>query len=283
MPRIRYLPVPPGLGDRHALTVSRLRYRPGAGYDRHRHGFCEVFWIEDGRCRHLVGDIEQECTAGTLVVIRPEDVHGFATYPGESFTLVNVTFTAAVPGELARRWRRHLADWPWGDAREPYRLQLDGHGLARLGDWATELMVDGSRLALEAFLLDLLRLGGRSAQTAQATAPPWLGAALREFADPARLGAGLPGFVRCCGRSVAHVNRVVRSHHGCTATALVGRLRLDHACRQLRMSDTPIPAIAAACGYASLAHFYRAFARLQRTTPRRYRASHRSQVTGHWG
>jgi AraC family cel operon transcriptional repressor len=289
MPRSRRLPLPAGLGQQFALTVARLRFRPGSTYDRHHHDFAEVFWIEEGRCRHLIGDREEECPAGTLLFIRPHDVHAFATFPGEEFILVNITFPAAVPTELARRWRKSLPAWPWDAGAQPCRWHLAGHHLERLGAWADTLMADNSRLALEAFLLDVLRIGahrdgtppGKSRENSPAS-PPWLTRALGEFTDPARIGSGLTGFIRCCRRSVAHVNRVVQQCHGCTTTVLISRLRLDHACRRLRLSDEAIPAIAADAGYASLAHFYRAFAKHQHCTPRHYREQHRRRITSDW-
>jgi len=104
-------------------------------------------------------------------------------------------------------------------------------------------------------------------------APPWLVEAVASLAEPPRLAIGLPALIGHCGRSAPHVSRAVRRHYGCTASALVLRLRLEQAARELRLGRQGILDLSQACGFASLAHFYRTFSARFGVTPAVFRDS----------
>jgi AraC family cel operon transcriptional repressor len=279
VPGARRIPVPANLatGEAWALPI-RLRYAPGDAYDLHCHDFPELFWLEEGEAVHRINGEEQELSTGDLLVLRPDDTHALATRNQASeagFTLVNIPLRPELVADLAQRHRAHVRVWPWDLDLPPFRARLSPGQLTRLREWADELGADSSRLAVEAFLLDLLRmLCAPVRHRHKAALPPWLDDALRVFAEEGRLGGGCAAFIALTGRSADHVNRTVRQLLGCTSTELVNDLRLTRAGRLLRMGEMPILDIALDCGFASLAHFYRAFARKYRTTPKRYRRDH---------
>lgn len=269
---MRTIPIPAGLRDGRWIQVVRIQYRPGDGYDLHDHAYGECFWIEHGEALHTVNGVQQQLTPGVLTVMRPRDAHAFATTAG--FVMVNVTCRAELFTPLAERCAADLPVWPWGDADMPVQRQLPPAAIERLQESSEELAGDASRLAAEGFLLDLLRLLRRS--EAPAGVPAWLEQAMARLAAPEHLAAGPAELARLCARAPAHVNRVVRACYGCTTTELVNRIRLDHAARRLKLSREGIAEIAAGCGFASLAHFYRAFAGRFDATPRAFRLSHQA-------
>lgn len=254
------------------IQVVRIHYRPGDVYDLHDHGFAEVFWIESGLAEHQVNGSQQRLPPGTLVLIRPGDAHAYATRDG--FVMVNVTFRSQLLAGLAEHHAAEFSPWPWGDAAMPTQVRLAAPALERLQACAEELADDNSRLAAEGFLIDVLRIVRRAHRPAGM--PAWLELALERYLRPEHMSEGPAAFGRLCGRVPAHVNRVVRASFGCTATELVNRLRLEQAARQLKLSDHGISDIAMNCGFASLAHFYRAFAARFGVTPRDFRRGHQA-------
>lgn len=269
---MRRIPVPEGLrGDRWAQVV-RLHYHPGDGYDLHDHAFGELFWIEHGVAIHTVNGVRQELQPGCVTVMRPADRHEFATAAG--FVMVNVTHRVGLLDGLAARFAAEMPVWPWGDAVLPWQATLPPAAVERLQESAEALASDTGRLAAEGFLLDLLRT--IRACSAPADLPAWLERALAAFVATQHLAAGPGELARLCGRSPAHVNRAVRQAYGCTATDLANRLRLERAARQLKLTRDGIAAIAAGCGFASLAHFYRAFHARYGATPRDFRLGHQA-------
>lgn len=269
---MRRIQVPETLRRDRWIQVVRLHYRPGDSYDLHDHDFGEIFWIEHGEALHTVNGVRQRLEPGCLTIMRPTDRHEFATTAG--FVMVNVTHRAEAADGLRQRFADDVENWPWGDSTVPMQTQLAPAEAERLQAAAEELAGDSSRLAAEGFLLDLLRLLRRSAAAIEQ--PAWLERAIAGLRAPEHLAAGPGELARLCGRSPAHVNRAVRAAHGCTATELVNRIRLEHAARRLKLSHDGIAAISAGCGFASLAHFYRAFAARFGATPRAFRLGHQA-------
>lgn len=266
----RTIPLPASLRA-HWAQPARCRYAPGASYDLHRHGFAEVFWIERGTCRHRTPDADVALAAGDLVFIHPDRVHGFQAPADHGFIMVNVVLRRELVDELSERYREDLSGWPWrADGKLP-SATCSPTLLVRLAQWAEELSRDGSRLAAEGFVIDLLRRLCSPGPMLRPGLPSWLEEAIAAFSTGGGMAEGLAGFIALTGHSTAHVNRTVRAHLGRTATELVNDLRLDHAASRLRLTDQGILPIALACGYASLSHFYRAFHRRHGLTPRRWR------------
>lgn len=237
------------------------------GMGLHRHEFVEVFWCESGSAVHLVNGTESPVGPGDVVCIRADDAHGYRQCDG--FTMVNVSFMAAPVADLARRAG---TGWPWQDGPLPLQRNLAPPARERLAAWTSELAQPGtSALACDAFLLDLVRMWDAASGPAELAPPPWLRDACAAFAAPPHLAGGTPALARLCGKGPEHLNRQVRRWHGCTASELVARLRLDWAARELRLSGRPIAEIAEASGMPHLGHFYRRFQGRFGTTPRRWR------------
>jgi AraC-like DNA-binding protein len=68
-----------------------------------------------------------------------------------------------------------------------------------------------------------------------------------------------------------YLNRAFREVHGMTMTEFIHRRRLSDACLLLRETTDSVAEIAAACGYTTMAHFRRMFARYRGVSPSAYR------------
>lgn len=275
----RRIPLPGSLAGPRWIQVVRIRYRDGDSYDEHDHAFAEAFWIERGRARHHCNGRDEILEPGDLVLMRPQDHHAFATVGTDGFTMVNVVFRSELITALRPRLVEHVAPWPWDTDGEPQRRRLDASSLERLQAWAEDLADDTSRLAAEGFVIELLRRCAAPRDPARHPGlPSWLAHAIERFAAGEGMAEGPPAFRRFAGRGAEQINRVVRLHLGTTATALINDLRLEHAARLLRLGGHRVTAVATACGFASLAHFYRVFQARYGCTPLHFRRS--LQATG---
>ncbi len=267
---MRTIAIPVGLTGEAWIQPVRVRYLPGDSYDLHDHAFTEIFWIENGVALQRINGISQQLEPGTLTLLRAGDRHEYATVSG--FTMVNIIIRTELLSQLRQRLFGQLTIWPWDDAPLPTQVRLSAAAISQLQEAAEALASDQSRLAAEGFVLDVLRLLKRQQQP-QAM-PAWLERGLACLEEPGALAAGaLPAL---CQRTPAHVNRAVRQVFGCTVTELLNRLRLERAAHLLRLSTDGIATIALSCGYASLAHFYRAFQQKFKQTPRAFRHGHQA-------
>jgi len=258
--------------------LHRAHYRPGPAFGAHTQDFPEVFWIDSGTAVHEVNGRRTTLATGDLVVMRPGDQHAYGLVSKRGFTLVNAACRAESIDALRRRYFEDDAEWPWAGGELPAQFAVGREALARLDALADDLARSAqSRLALDAFLLGVLKVTMAEAALRADNRPPWLVEGLRTLErEPARLRGGAEALAAAADRSIEHVNRTVRRCYGQTATELVNALRIERAARLLRMTDLPIAAVAYDAGYEHLGYFYQRFAEAHGTTPRKYRLSARA-------
>ena len=66
----------------------------------HTHNFFEIFLITDGKLTHIINGNKQLLEEGTLVFIRPNDIHYYKKYKNENCELINIAFPRKTIDEL---------------------------------------------------------------------------------------------------------------------------------------------------------------------------------------
>lgn len=127
-------------------------------------------------------------------------------------------------------------------------------------------------LAIEGLVLELLAAIGRTPNPATLSRPAWLDGALEELHARFRQPLPVHEVAAIAGVTPSHFARVLWRHEGQTPSAYLRFLRVEWAKVQLLRTDRPLAAIAIEAGFADQSHFTRAFARLEGTTPGRFRS-----------
>jgi len=130
---------------------------------------------------------------------------------------------------------------------------------------------DAAPLALEGLMLELLASASRAQEPRGPRTAPWLTAA-RDLIE-AELGTplGVTRVALIVGVHPVTLARGFRRCFGCTMGEYVRRRRLERAMEQLRTSQIPLAAIAAANGFADQSHFSNLFRRRVGLSPSGYR------------
>jgi AraC family transcriptional regulator, dual regulator of chb operon len=258
-----------------ACTYAHWLYsQPNEAPPLHDHTFYELFWVVEGVGRHLINGEECPLEAGTLVLVRPTDAHGFTNLHGQPpLRFINMAFRPALWSSLKRRHPQLRGRWfdePSHHAREH---RLDRIRLERLRHLSADLDADQrDELTTEAFILSLLALLGRfTKQQEQGGPPAWLAEARRRMQEPRYFAGGTRAFARLAGCSPEHLAREVKRRYQLTPTDIVNEARLTHAASRLASSNLSILEIIAECGFENLGHFYKIFQVRYGTTPSRYR------------
>jgi AraC family cel operon transcriptional repressor len=262
------------------VRVSRHPHKPENRFEfqPHDHEFAEFMWIAEGEAEHHINGRVEYLPAHSFRCIRPHDVH--VVYAREAMCAdeINISFQPELLTPLSERYG---LDWPWQPTGEPRGGLLTPTMRERLSAWLEILATPKPRrIDLDSFLLDLTRmLSSTTEGGARATnLPTWLAHVLDTFAEPRHLRGGVPELARLCGRSQEHLNRVVRSCQGRRATDLVNAIRMDWVASQLHITERSIEDLAAECGLANLAHFYRLFRTAYGTTPAAWRKELRNEL-----
>lgn len=259
-------------------------------YPPHDHEFYEICLVTGGSARHLTEDGETSLSLGSVVVMAPGQVHGFAR--GRGFSVINVYYLSewflagAAPGGMDRMlplfFERALFPSPRKDGVKHFKLPPDEIEaclndfveMEALGE-APDIDTDYLEIAFLKCLLRLTRAWEREERTRPGSRPlpSSIRRGLARLEITARRGEALDvaATAREAGASLSYFCRQFRAHTGLTPGEYFQRRRIHRACRRLLDTDDDVTEVAHALGYSDCPHFIRHFRRVIGLTPGAYR------------
>lgn len=238
----------------------------------HTHDFMELFWMQEGRCTHILNGREMELAPNDFGIVMADALHGFKWIDGRSYRIANLAF---YPDILRKILKRHCLekDPLWGLSPEKIRIRRlsSEDGLWLDSEFRMLRKRPSSRLALEHFLLSLILRVSTSAEDQFNKCPPWLRDACVLMSRPENFRKGAKHFESISGRTLEHVSRVLRQSTGKTPVEWITAWRMAYAADKLSAGSAPIHEISTDCGFSSLGRFYSVFTAWHGISPRRYR------------
>lgn len=257
-------------GSDFLLSYVRLPQSEESSPGYHRHDFAELFWVVSGSGQHQTSEGTKSLRAGDCIFVRPEHAHALHPASGQSLCFYNLAFPNRHLVSLQRLFPAVCSHF-WPRAKSPLSIHLT----EVLRQWLQKearLLAKPSVEALFHFLLGFhLRLKPPTASPLPPDIPQWLVAAYPEFSTPDGFSGGVNQLAAICKRSPETVSRTVRHHLGITAVEWVNRLRMEHACHELRLTDRSILDILLECGFAGTSQFYKRFNESFGMSPAAYR------------
>jgi AraC family L-rhamnose operon transcriptional activator RhaR len=276
------------------VQVMRLDPHPDVG--PHDHLFLEIAMVERGDALHGTAAGTQAIRGGQIMVIRPQVWHSY--HQCRNLAVTNCLISSPllhqllplldrIPGAdalLRRRGRRPAEETPvvltpsrglFSSLREILRHML-AEQQSRGEAWQTANI--GQLLQLLALLLRG-RAGAQARATdtgeqptplSQRTAIAVQQAAAILERDFMR-DLSLDNLAQTVGISSPHLSRSFKRKMGMGLVDYCHHLRIEEACRLLRLTDSPVSAIAGRVGYAEIAYFSRCFRRCMGQSPIEYR------------
>ncbi|PQP80113.1 AraC family transcriptional regulator [Paenibacillus sp. PCH8] len=250
----------------------------------HLHDWHEIIYVYRGQGSIFIDTGLEDMQEGDLFIIPGSTVHRALPDAGNPVTSSALFFSPGLLGsttrsaassllslfERCRRQRMYKRHLSAGERVQVTTLiddiqaefQLDHH-----------LSAHAALLRLQLLLIFLERLEdsepvkpGRSA-----LGPSWLTSTLSHIDDKLRGGLSLPELAQQAAVSPAHFSRAFKRYTGMTLTDYALARRVIMAKEHLVQGDDTMAAVADACGFDSLPHFYRQFKKLTGTTPAAYR------------
>ena len=248
----------------------------------HMHEFAEIMLLVKGHLLHEVNGSHHILPPGSLVFVRPYDLHRLLPVNSERTVFASLTLASSVIRELMDYLRVPSAMNRFDAAPEApcFHLSPDETRtlMLQMERISNEQAVNPENstllsrvLAAQLFASHLLN----PEPPAQHTLPPpnWL-TRLREEAehwvDLKNATHRLHAKARC---HPSHLCKSFQRHFGETPTGFLNRLRLRRAVKLLSGPETKIATVAAELGFESLSHFHRLFKRHYGLTPAQYRRS----------
>jgi AraC family transcriptional regulator, dual regulator of chb operon len=251
----------------------------------HYHDFYEIFLVLQGHLVHCVNNSRQMLSEGSLVFIRPRDIHYYEKAEACDGQFINIAFLPAVldglfhylgPGYKSER----LLDCP-----QPPVAALSPQATDSLHKRLETIryipMTDkpAMRTQLRILLAELFpRYYPAILQQPKMQLPVWLEGLHLNMQKPENFTEGLKKMYGLCGKSPEHLCRVFRHFFGKSPTVFINELRLNYAANFLTFTDEDILSIAQNAGFENLSHFYHLFRNRFGQTPSRFRQLHQKTL-----
>lgn len=247
-------------------------------YKIHTHDFYELFLVLRGGAVHAVNGRTQMLTEGSLVLVRPWDIHKYEALEKDEFEIVNI----GIPENVFLRICGYLdVDRAIFDQSPlPPSRTLSGPVLRDAGKKLLEsgAMADPEKgyrhmLSVLPYLTGLFF----TIPETISTVPPWFSRLTEQMDRPENFIAGLPRLLSLANLSQEHLTRSFRRYLDTTPTAYINGKRLGLAAGLLLTEDMPVVDLYERCGFNSQSYFYRLFTRRYGCSPKAFRETYRDR------
>lgn len=252
----------------------RMNYSKTENFELHYHDYFEIFITVSGKTVQVVNGEKQILPEGSMVLIRPGDVH---TYRKEGeFSFANLTFTSEPMERLCAYFGESLQKLL---ARKTPPTVFLSHGdfpkiLKKLDSLNTVDLLDKEMMTLRMKLL-LTELLSLFLQFETAAAgdklPLWLSLLSERLKKPAYMAMSLSDMADFSGKTKEHISRSFQKYFGMTVSSFLNEQRLNYSANLLLNTDLPVLEICYTAGFQSVSWFYRAFREKYGQSPAAFR------------
>lgn len=266
--------------DTEAQCLYRYVYGADDIFNPHSHTFYEIFITISGTVTHLINGITQKLPEGTLVFIRPNDVHGYLYDTPESTdtTYVNLTFTYETAEQLFAYLSETFPSQKLLFCDMPPTVILNKVEKKRLLSLISELnsvnWQDKNALKLRMRLLlceIFVRFFSNAPDHAQSDVPIWFSQLLSDMEHPDNFLKGTQRMIELSQRTREHLSRCIKKYLGMSATEYINELKINYASNLLLHTNTPILSICFDCGFQNISYFNKRFKKKYGISPREFR------------
>ena len=246
----------------------------------HSHDFYEIFITISGTITHFINGTTQKLPQGSLVFIRPDDVHAYVYDTPDSTKTAYINF--AFSRETITLLFCYLSDsFPSKELLScdmPPTNSLSNLEKEHLVKKINELNIinwnDKSSLKLKsrAILADIfVRFFSNLPNNSQQAIPLWLSQLLSDMELHENFTIGLEQMILLSTKSREHIARSMKKYCNITISEYINDLRLNHASNLLLNTNTPILEICFESGFQSTSYFYKVFKKKYKISPTEFR------------
>lgn len=244
----------------------------------HCHDFYELFLVIEGSLLLEINNTELLLKDGSLVLIRPKDVHSkqfiksgsqinvafpqktvqeLFNYLGDGFPKEQLLYPDAIPQVILSNTEKNIVK------SNLEKLNLIPHSDKKIVK--TQLRI----ILLELFTKYLIR-----EKTPDRHLPSWLEDTLNEMEKKENFQEGISALIRLSQKSHEHLCRILKKNMNISPTQLVNDLRLNYSANLLIHSDMEIIDVCFDSGFENLSYFYHIFKKKYNYTPSKFRKQH---------
>ena len=252
--------------------VSFLRqYDVNDTYPEHTHDdFYELSFVVGGTAIHHVNGSAYALETGSVVLIRPTDVHYYEALNSYELDLISIGFLISIFDEITAFME--LSPGALTAPEYPPHFVLKSNEYISLADKIKALHEQTDPLErrrrlksiLSAILLDLIYVKEGT------PIPQNFSDLITKMSEKENFVKGLPRLIELSGYTSEHITREFRKYLGVTPTEFINSKRLEYAVKLIEADNMSISDICFECGFGNLSHFNHLFKKTYNCSPREY-------------
>jgi AraC family cel operon transcriptional repressor len=246
----------------------------------HNHEFYEIFLLAYGSAIHHVNGESVGLQEGSLVFMRPEDIHYYELCGENSCGIINLAFPVRTLNALFDYLGAGFLIDRLIKTKLPPIALLSSHecdeAKKRLESLNTLQRNDKQRIRTEVRVLImefLTKYFPLEREHRSKVLPDWLEELKAEMRKKENFTEGISAMLALSGKSQEHLCRVFKEYFDQTPSHYVNELRLNYAANLLTNTDEPILSVCLSSGFENLSHFYHQFKKKYNMSPLMFRRS----------
>ncbi|MDY3929661.1 MAG: AraC family transcriptional regulator [Clostridia bacterium] len=235
----------------------------------HDHEFYEIF-LTLSEVGHFINGKNEKLGRGTLVFIKPSDIHGILYNENRRCEIVNLSFSS--------RLMRKIIDYlvisqAFIDNLKSNKVMLDEYETQRLSE-KLNMIVNGERTDLlykRCVLFELVTMFLQGESDEKKMFPQWFEKMCEQMKSKENFTIGIERMLEISGKSREYISRSIKKYLGISATEFVNNLRLAYSASQLINTDKNVTDICMDVGFYSISWFNKIFAKKYGMSPKEFR------------
>ncbi len=241
-------------------------------FELHTHDFYEFFYICKGKSIHEINATSQLLVQGSLVFIRPDDVHRFDFFNHYDMHIIS----CGVEAELMEHAFHYMGIKKdlFTESVLPPSILLEGTDYLNMEQKLERIGLVASGIERKTYFLsllpELLYLFLSANQEKAQVLPIWLTDLLSVMNEPQNFIEGLPIMLQSANLSQEHLTREFRKRLHMTPTEYINYKRINYAADLLLQHKYEILDVCYMSGFHNLTHFYKTFRKQYNCTPKEF-------------
>jgi AraC family cel operon transcriptional repressor len=251
----------------------------------HSHNFYELFLIVKGEVMHLINDKVQKLTEGTLVFIRPTDIHCYQRSDKKECQIINLAFRQSTIKELFAFLSNGFPSDFLLNSKMPAQINLSTSEremlVVKLEYLNTMSREDKTKIktTMRVLLFEIFtKYFSSKFDNEKKQTPEWLESLLSEMQKKENFVGGIKRFYQLTNKTPEHLSRVLKKYFSKSPTDYINELKLNYAANLLSNSDENISFISIEAGFENLSHFYHLFKKKFNTSPADFRKQNQKSI-----
>ena len=240
----------------------------------HNHEFYEIFLTLTDNLLHTVGGRDYRLPQGTLVFVRPWDIHSNHN-PQEPHSYIQIGFTSKVAQDLfsflGNEYNIELMQN--ANPMPSFQLSKDDCTFLFRSLKKIETLNSSDNDTICKYYKNLLfhiftdYFSKYTAKNDESDVPKWLTDTLNRIQSDKLFVDGTDAVVAASGKSYKHFARCLKKYFGKTPSEYIMDLRLSYALNLITTTNFSITDICYLCGFNSPSYFYKNFLNKYKKTP----------------